>query len=253
MNIYQLFCDVNERQIKGLPIDAETRENTTSYMLRNINRSNLSAGRSRLPASPVRPLFFSPQYENHKFRLITGEMPRTNMLSANHYELECLRILALWRHDEELVQSMLFRTTERINGASFGHAEGNGESASAAIAALRFLTAVLDNSDRWLNELIHKIDGSKNGCCFYFCLALCDVKSDAALEVIRKNKERYMDMLGSGWLTGPSELDRYNILRKYIIRNLLSRLDEYRWISGARIYVSKADGRCYCDFEQNLP
>lgn len=253
MNIYQLFCDVNERQIKNLPIDNGLKEITTDYLLKNINRSNLTAGRRKHVTSPIRPLFFFPQYESHKFRLITGEMPRTNMLSANHYELECLRILALWRHDEELVQSMLFRTTERINSTAFGHAEGNSESIGAATAVLRFLTVVLDNSDRWLNELVHKIDSSNNSSCnFYFCLALCDITSDAALEVIRKNKNRYMEMLRKGWLTGPAELDRYNILRKYILKSLLSRLDEYSYLSDSKIYISGADGRCYCDFEQNL-
>lgn len=248
MNMYQLLCDINEKQILNRPIDDEYISQSADYILHNLTRSSCHLRRAnKAQHPPIKPLFFIPQYEVRKFRLITGELPQTNMLCANHYELEILRVLARWRNSDEFVQSMLFRTTDRLNNATFGHGSGKGDSISTAVAVLRFLSVVLDNSDRWLNELIYNINTSSNlPAFFYYCLALSGIDSPAALETIYDMKDRCFDMLRRGWLIGPSELDKYNILRKYVLKNMLSKLDEYSYLSDTEVFVSKLDGRCYC-------
>ena len=246
--MYQLLCEINEKQILGIPVSDEYISQSADYILHNLTRSSKRSRRAaKTQPPPIKPMFFIPQFEVKKFRLITGELPQTNMLCANHYELEILRVLALWRHSDEFVQSMLFRTTDRLNNASFGHGSGKGDSISTAVSVLRFLSVVLDNSDRWLNELIHNINESPNlPAFFYYCLALSGIDSPAALEAIYGMKSRCFDMLRRGWLIGPAELDRYNILRKYVLKNMLSKLDEYSYLAQTEVFISKADGRCYC-------
>ena len=42
-------------------------------------------------------------------------------------------------------------------------------------------------------------------------------------------------------------MDTYNLMYKYIIRNALETLPEYKDISKCKIYVNSSDSRCYCD------
>ena len=44
-----------------------------------------------------------------------------------------------------------------------------------------------------------------------------------------------------------SEGDTYNLMRKYILRNALGTLPEYKDITKHVIYVSSKDERCYCN------
>ena len=66
------------------------------------------------------PLFFILPYNNgRKLRLITGTLPKTQILSANHYELEILCLLALWDRRNPRVKHML--DVKRLDKCCFTH------------------------------------------------------------------------------------------------------------------------------------
>ncbi len=52
-------------------------------------------------------------------------------------------------------------------------------------------------------------------------------------------------MLTRGCLTGPAVADTYNPLLLYIMRNTLCKLDGFRDIARAEIYIAGKDNRCY--------
>jgi hypothetical protein len=205
------------------------------------------------------PLFYIvPHSGKKKPRLITGYLPRTHVLSANHYELEVLRLLALWGSDRRQVAEMIDQTLNRLDRTCFGHFCADGECTGASVVALRFLSAVKPVNDPWVEELLKPLgdlfagnrgqaSSHKNLPTFYFCLALSRTQSDTALQIIRERRDYLLRLLRAGWLTGPALLDQHNVVRKYVIRNALARLPELAHVKSAEVYVSDKDGRCYCD------
>ncbi len=146
----------------------------------------------------------------------------------------------------------------RLDTTCFGHFCSEGECVGASVVALRLLSALKPADDIRIEEILKPLvdiftgikgqaSTSKNLPTFYFCLALSETKSEMAVEVVRERKDFLLTLLRRGWLTGPAELDRYNPLRKYVIRNALGSLPEYAHIGNAEVYISDKDGRCYCD------
>lgn len=84
-------------------------------------------------------------------------------------------------------------------------------------------------------------------------MALIDIHNEKAEDLIRQKKDYLLNLLKRGWITGKlsngkiSEGDTYNVLGKYILRNALGILPEYKEIARHKIYINEADGRCYCD------
>lgn len=64
----------------------------------------------------IYPNYYIPPYNgNRKFRLIQGYLPKTNILYANHYELEIIRLLFLFAPENEQVNEMVDNTLQRLS------------------------------------------------------------------------------------------------------------------------------------------
>jgi hypothetical protein len=81
-------------------------------------------------------------------------MPKTHLLSANHYELEILRLLALWGADNDQVAQMVYQSLKRLDATCFGHFCSEGECIGASIATLRLLSAVRPVNNTWIEEIL---------------------------------------------------------------------------------------------------
>lgn len=87
----------------------------------------------------------------------------------------------------------------------------------------------------------------------YLLMAFADIDNDRTRELISVKKDWLLNLLRKPWITGTlsnsriSEMDTYNLMYKYIIRNALETLPEYKDISKCKIYVNSSDSRCYCD------
>lgn len=263
MTTYELLCKTHRALAqRGERAFSETdRQSIVERLLAAIAppppaTPGLEEARTTLRKRPLYPWYYQPLAGEAKtFRLLTGEKPRARVLAANHYELEIIRLLALWGAARESVNAIVRRTLERLAATCFGRFCPKGECVGASVAALRLISVVQPRQDRWVRSLLTPlgerfVSGRPAGTglpWFYFCLALADLPAELAVPIIRKRKELLRGLLYRGWLTGPAEQDRYNILRKYVLRNALARLPECQHLREARITVSSKDGRCYCE------
>ena len=264
MNAYGMICKTNRALIQKQEISDDQKQDIVSTLLSAIDtpavvRSFHRRVRASKENLTMYPLFYILQYAGRKKpRLITGYLTQTHILSTNHYELEILRLLALWGSDNVKVAEMIDHTLNRLDTTCFGHFCAKGECVGASVAVLRFLSAVKPVDKIWVDEILKQLadlfTGTKgqastrnNLPIFYFCLALSGIESDLAVQIIQQRKHYLLALLKKGWLTEPMVLDTFNSLRKYVIRNTLACLPEYTHLKNAEIYVSEKDGRCYCD------
>ena len=242
MDIHSLLCQTNWDLIRGKHWSDEEKEKITRRLLSGISpvdgcrRFGVAAhagdGRS------MYPLFFvPPQNGGRRLMTINGVMPKTHVLSANHYELEILRLLALWRPDDERVRHMLIRTKERLASACFGRFCKKGECFEASIVALRFLATAFPNEAEWIRMLTEKVGseiGNKpNGkkrhsfTTFYYWLTLTDIDLPVASLEIRRHESRLVHQINRS-CSYKIDYDRlYNPIALYIVRNCLTKLPEY--------------------------
>ncbi|MCL2774896.1 MAG: helix-turn-helix transcriptional regulator [Oscillospiraceae bacterium] len=236
--INQLLCKTNHELIKGKVFSDTEKKSITDVFLANISSEDDIGRFNKGVKSPqdgriMYPLFYIPPYNPKKFITITGVMPNTHIFSTNHYELEILRLLALWRRDDEKVQDMLVKTKERLKTTCFGQFCSVGECFEASISALRFLTAAFPNEIEWINKLINgiseKMDAPSNGgkrrsgVYLYYWLAL----SDLDLPIADGEIKRYcpeLEKIAAKRVSYDSEYDKlFNPISLYISRNCLSR------------------------------
>lgn len=253
MNPHELLCKTNWDLIKGKLFSNEQKADITSFLLSSANPENTA---NRFPM--MYPLFFVPPYNNGK-KLITinGVMPKTNIFSANHYELEILRLLALWRSSDDAVQYMLHRTKERLSSACYGKFCSKGECFETSIVALRFMATVFPIEEEWIGRLTDGIRGEidnkprgkkrHSGTTFYYWLTLTDIDSSLATSEIKRYEPLLVHHLSRS-CSYNLEYDKvYNPIAIYIIRNCLARLPEYHHIKDLEGYVGN-DGRFHFDF-----
>lgn len=243
--ISQLLCKTNHQLIKGKVFSDEEKKNITDIFLNNICDKNVIERFNKGVKAPqdgriMYPLFFIPPYNGKKFITTTGVMPKTHIFSTNHYELEILRLLAMWRQNEDIVKNMLDKTKERLKTTCFGQFCPVGECFEASIATLRFLTAAFPDEKEWITMLMNKIsdeidikpDGVKKrtGIFLYYWLTLSDMDSPMAdIEIERYKSE--LEKIISRSVNYNSEYDKlFNPISIYIARNCLSRFSYYSHI-----------------------
>jgi hypothetical protein len=127
MNAYEILCNTNRAIIKGQTIPDDEKQGIVQSLLSGASapvtvRRFLAGVKATEENRSQYPQFYIPPYNGgKKYRLITGQMPKTQILSANHYELEILRLLALWGSGNERVRQMTDQTLKRLDAACFGH------------------------------------------------------------------------------------------------------------------------------------
>lgn len=265
MERYKIICETNRKQVFGDYISDDEKTYIVSSLLKDINPEEVLCNLRKYPHTAKGPYFYLPPHDiGKKLRLIQGYLPKTNILYNNHYELEILRLLAMYAPSEPMVEVMVKATLERLQNTCFGKSCTQGECFPVGISVLRLLS-VLQTEDEWIRMLLEPLGQAfmafGNGQMViqnylpltYLLMVFTDLKNEATIDMIDHKKEWLLTLLRRGWKTGKlsngkvSEGDTYNLMGKYIIRNALGILPEYNNISEHKIYIDPSDERCYCD------
>ena len=269
MTAYELMIKTNHYLIKGGTLTESQKRNIVNQLLAAQSTPELKQRFYRGVKSPnnfdtegrrMYPIFYIPPYnEGKKLRLITGQLPKTQILSANHYELEILRILALWDKDNPKVQYMIDETIKRLDTTCFAHFCSTGECVGAGISVLRYLSVLYMQNTEWISKvltaMINQYNNGHNGMAatnnnvpvFYLYSVLPDIASESCYELIAHRKEWIIHMLTRGSVVGPAMQDTYNVIILYVLKNALAMLPDYGYIKNKEVYISEKDNRCYCD------
>ena len=291
MDIGAMLTEVNKRIFAGVPFAEAEQRDICAALLRARSDAATVRRYHRAVHAPtdgrrLYPLFFIPPYNGgKKIRLITGQLPKTQLLSANHYELEILRLLALWDGENPEVADMLTQTVKRLDSTCFAHFCPTGECVGAGVAALRFLSVLGEKyavGAAWIKELLDGLIAQYNGGhagmaatnngvpVFYLYAALPQVgralpeithmlpevgralpdathaAGDICRTLLEERQEWLVHMLTRGSVTGPAIQDTYNVTLLYILRNALALLPGYAFMRDRPVVISEKDNRCSC-------
>jgi len=130
------------------------------------------------------PQYYIPPYNGgKKLQTVIPMSPKTHILSANAYELEILRLLALFAPDNPEVKEMVAKTLERLKNTCFGYQSCHvGECFHAGLIVLRFLAAAAPRETEWIKKQIdvyesHADDAKRHsGVNKYYLLCLSELK-----------------------------------------------------------------------------
>ncbi len=271
MNRYTCLNNINQKLIMSENISNDEKKIVVSTFLNGVdNEIAISDYRKRMrvcdDAKYMYPDFFIPPYrEKKRMRLIQGYLPKTNILYSNHFELEIIRLLALFDNANNTVQQMIDKTEQRLKRTCFGYSCTQGECLATGICVLRFLAVTRPEEKLWINKIMTSLGKAfltfGNGQSAiqegipmsYLLMALTDINNETSKNLIYQKRDWLLNLLRRGWITGKlsngkiSEADTYNLLGKYIIRNALGILPEFNNIEKHKIYVSEKNDRCYCD------
>ncbi|MBD5081734.1 MAG: hypothetical protein HDT44_08240 [Ruminococcaceae bacterium] len=271
MEKYQILTEINRKAVFAEEISDAEKEKAVSVFLNGISsKEDVREFKMRMRVDPEKdnmyPNYYIPPFNgNKKLRLIQGYLPKTNILYANHYELEILRLLFIFAHENERVNQLVENTSERLKKTCFGNSCEKGECVTAGISVLRFLAVTQPDNLDWINKLLDPLSEKflsfgngqaavQKGIPFsYLLMAFYDLNNEKTRDLIAQKKDWLLNLLRKGWITGKlsngkiSEGDSYNLMGKHIIRNALATLPEYEDISKYPIYVNDMDQRCYCD------
>lgn len=152
MTVWDLTVAANLRELDGRPLTAGERTALVGRLLNSreptqkiarfhiaVNAPSAENGDERV----MYPLFYLPPYDNGaKHRTLTGALPATHILSSNAYELEIVRLLALYDRENADAEAVVVKTAARLKTTCFGNFCPHGECYDAGAAALRLYNAV---------------------------------------------------------------------------------------------------------------
>lgn len=271
MEAYRILTETNRKMIFSEEISAAEKADIVSALLNSIcSKEDILNYKRRMRVNAetdcIYPGYFIPPYNGgRKLRLVQGYLPKTNILYANHYELEILRLLVLFAPENQAVWEMVDASLQRLKNTCFGNSCTQGECFATGICVLRLLAAARPDDVEWIDRLLDPLGeafltfGSGQAAVqkgiplSYLLMAFTDINHQKTRDFICQKKAWLLDLLRRGWITGKlsngkiSEGDTYNLMGKYIIRNAIGTLPEYEDVSKYRIYIDPDDERCYCD------
>ena len=266
-----MLCELVRKEQFGEEITEEEKTAAVSTFLDGkTDSAEIIRYKKRMRVNPnedcVYPNYYLPPHnEGKKLRLVQGYLPKTNILYANHYEAEILRLLVKYAPDDETVKDMVYHTLERFDKTCFGNSCTQGECITTGICVLRLLAAVQPVDKIWVNKLLEPLGETflsfgpgqaalqKGIPLSYLLMAFSDINNAKTKNLLRQKKEWLVNILRRGWITGKlsngkiSEGDTYNLLSKFIIRNAVCTLPEFSKKEDYRIYIDDVDERCYCE------
>ena len=200
------------------------------------------------------PIFYIPPYNGgKKLKTVLNQTPKTQILSANMYELEILRLLCIFAPENTEVSNMIAKTLERLKTTCFGYTDdGVGECFDASLIVLRFLAAAAPNETEWIRG---RIDNYNRHCKdkkrpwfsqWYYWLCLSELPFELAYPEIELYKDEMLNWLTKKSCVMNSESDRLiHPVILCILRNILAKYPEYAYIKTRQPCVSDKDGRLY--------
>lgn len=248
MTSYDLMIRTNHDLIKGWRPDSAQADAIVSQFLADRSASGQGGGRY--------PMFFiPPENGGRKFKTVLGQVPRTQILSANMFELETLRLLNLFAPEDAEVKEMTAKTLDRLRTTCFGYRDdGLGECFDASLVVLRFLAAAAPAEKDWIQGRIDNYNrhyGDKKRAWFllwYYWLCLSELPFETARPELEKHKKAMLHWLSEKSLVMNSETDRQiHPVIFCMLRNALARYPEYAYIKERQPYVSDKDGRLHFD------
>jgi hypothetical protein len=260
LTLYELTFKVNNDLLKGKEISPAEREYIVKRFIGGVSSKHtverFHKGVKAEDNGNMYPFFYIPPYnDGKKYVTISTITPKTQILSANSYELEILRLLALLSPNNEQVMEMLERTKKRLSDTCFGKFCEAGECFEASLVALRFLSTAYPNEINWIQQIIrgfnkHAADKKRHsGVNFYYWLILSELPDEIAKPEVEKHKDFLLKLLNKSFVMN-SEHDRYaSPFGKYVLRNCLAKLNEYADIKNIEPYVSEKDGRINIDIQ----
>ena len=246
-NAYDLMLQTNYRLISGENIGGEEKRDITERLLAAKNTGDRvqgfygSFGLDGNTDGNVRrmyPEFFIPPYNNgKKYRTVLGQMPKTQILSANMYELEILRLLEILAPENPEIDDMVCKTLDRLKTTCFGYQDdGKGECFDTSLIVLRFLAVAAPNDTKWIQSRIdnfkrHYADKKRPQLCmWYYWLCLSELPSEMAeaeLDIYRSEMLNWLYNKGSVFSNERNKTAHSVML--CVIRNILNRFPEYRY------------------------
>ena len=243
MDLYKQMIAINRQLINGDVLSERYKIQVVNAFLAGISDKktmerfhvgmrfpgNIDKGGRRMY-----PIFFIPPYNNgKKYPLVTGQKPKTHILSANAYELEIIRLLHLFVPDNAIVSDIVSQTLERLKTTCFGNMDdGLGECFDASLVVLRFLACAAPDKTGWINERIlnyHRHFAEKRrhrGVKWYFWLCLSELPEEIAYPEIVLHMDELLESAVRSVPDGRSSEDPdsvYPALSR-IIHGLLTRL-----------------------------
>jgi hypothetical protein len=263
--LYDLIGSINQRLIMGEVISNNEKQHVVDTILQSpdlsdsklITKENFNAVEFST-TQVMYPLFLVPTKEERagKLRLITGERPKTRILSDNAYELELLRLLALWARGHKKVEAILYTTEKRLEKTCFAYFCSKGECTGASIAFLRFWTAYKPEDIMTQKKIAKGLKPFRDGkglwrkglnIPFYYTFsAFNECTYEAVEEELQYCKDTLWTLLNKAWLHEANHL-----LCKHVVKNALSRIPEYAYVADAGFYVGN-DNRWHTIVEEKI-
>lgn len=245
--LYNLIHRFNQRLIMGDDINHSEKQNAVHEILsfKGLEGTCLKLQETGFThTQAMQPSFFIPSSieRNKRLRLITGELPKTRILSDNSYELEVLRLVALWAGKQDIALNILRASEKRLEKTCFAHFCSKGECTGTSIAFLRFWSAYRPDDIQTQKTIINCLkpfrDGKgtwRNGLdipVYYTYSAFGECSYEAVEEELQYSKDLLLNLLYKEWLNEPEAL-----LRKHVVKNALSRIPEYSFVKDAKFNV----------------
>lgn len=266
MRAYETMIKTNYELIKGYNLFEKDKEAIVNVLMSarksTVHMEYISGGVRHLSKSvaggkrQMAPQFFVPPYnEGKRLKTILGQIPKTDILAGNMYELEILRLLSCLCPEEQTVKWMVENTVERLQSTCFGaQDDGVGECFDASLVVLRFLITAVPHEIRWIESRIENYNRHANEkkrswhSQWYYWLCLSELPFEFAKSEIDKYKNEIIERLTGKSLCMNSERDKVlHPVLLCILRNMLVGYPEYAYIRERQPYVSEKDGRVYFD------
>jgi len=248
--LYELIGSMNQRIILGEKVDEEEKQQVIDTILSEPDYTHLVSKEKYATATlsqAMYPALFSLQEKAGKLRLFTGELPKTNILLHNSYELEIARLLALWARGQDKVETILDLIEHRLNKTCFGFFCHKGEGPGASVAVLRFWAAYKPDDVERQKEIMAGYKPYRDGRGlwrkgltvphFYLFSAFSECACEAVEEELQYCSDLLWGLLHKAWLDEP-----YTLLRKHIVKKALSRVPGYEFVAETTFYIG-GDGR----------
>jgi len=250
---HALMVKTNHYLIKGGELTEEHKLTITKRLLAAKTTPEQARRRFTKIAGSERDMYpysyVLPYNGGEKPVTIFNQLPKTQILSMNSYELEILRLLCLFAPDNPEVRDMVAQTQARLRRTCFGNRGcGTGECYDAGLVTLRFLSATAPGNKSWISGMIdtynayagkrkhskyYRYDYSRYYT-WYYWLCLSELPYDIAEPEILKHKDEMLTVAKNGMAVKTEEDKILAPIKLFALKNCISRLPLYANLKNVR-------------------